>query len=84
MTWVIDGPRTAWLFTREGKSVRFEIHRYDNRLHLVIAGPGTARKTLEFPDLATLLAHQAAQEQRLTAEGYVLEEFTSERRRWPR
>ena len=84
MTWVVDGPRTAWLFTRDGKSVRLEIHNFGSRLHLIVAGPGTARQSYEFPDLPTLLAHQAAHEQRLTAEGYVLEEFTSERRRWPR
>ena len=84
MTWVVDGPRTAWLFTRDGKSVRLEIHNFGSRLNLVVAGPGTARQTFEFPDLPALLAHQSAEEQRLVAEGYVLEEFTSERRRWPR
>ena len=84
MTWVVDGPRTAWLFTRDGKSVRLEIHRFGDRLHLIVAGPGTTRQSYEFPDLATLLSHQARHEQRLLAEGFVLEEFTSERRRWPR
>ena len=39
---------------------------------------------VEFPDMAALLAYQVAHEQRLVAEGFVLEEFSSERRRWPR
>ena len=84
MTWVAEGVRTSWLFTREDKSVRLEVHRTSHGLRLIVEGPGTARASHDFPDLAALLAHQRVHQQQLADEGFTLQEFHTERRRWPR
>jgi len=81
---VSGAPRVAWLFTREQKSVRMEARVQGDQACLVIAGPGSNRATLDFPDLLSLLDYQAIYEQRLTSEGFWLDQFVSERRRWPR
>jgi hypothetical protein len=84
MTGLSGSPRVAWLFTRDQKSVWLEVRIQEDQVRLLVAGPGSKRATLDFPDLITLLDYQATCEQQLTADGFVLDHFVSERRRWPR
>jgi hypothetical protein len=74
-------PRAAWLFTREQKTVRMEVQHRRRSVRLLIFGPASKRTTLHFPDLITLLDYQAACDQHLASEGFILEHFVSERRR---
>lgn len=81
----VSGDATvAWLFTREHRSVRLEVRLTGDEVRLLIAGPGSTRATLDFPDLQSFLDYQATYERRLASEGFILEHFVSERRRWPR
>lgn len=84
MPGVGSDPHVAWLFTREHRSVRLEVRLTGDQVRLLIAGPGSKRAILDFPDLPSLLDYQAAYERQLASEGFVLEQFLSERRRWPR
>ena len=70
----------AWLFTRGRESVRLEAEA-GTTVRLVIAGPGSARATKQFLDLAALLSYQSRFERRLVLQGFALERFFDERRR---
>jgi hypothetical protein len=78
------GTTTAWLFTKGSDSVRLEAQCKDGVLKLFINGPGKGRSLCEFADAASLIAYQAKYERYLVSLGFHLEQFTSERRRWPR
>jgi hypothetical protein len=84
MSRVSDRPRTAWLFTRGRESVRMQVIGEGRCITLRVAGPGAKRAAYDFPDMLALLQHEAQLESHLVAQGYTLEEFISERRRWPR
>jgi hypothetical protein len=81
---ISPGPRTAWLFTRGRDSVRLEAHVTANGAELRIYGPGTKRSVCEFRDVLALLVHEASLEQHLVAQGFILDEFVTDRRRHPR
>ena len=84
MTWVGTGPQTAWLFTKGNESIRLEVHADRNVVRLLVKGPGRKRAAHEFPDMTALVSYQSSYEQQLAAQGFSLERFTSERRRWAR
>ena len=77
-------PQTAWLFTRGRDSVRLEVRHSAEGVELLVSGPGVKRETYNFPDTLALLVHQAEMERRLVGLGFCLEEFVTERRRYPR
>jgi hypothetical protein len=81
---VTYGPQTAWLFTRGRESVRLEVRDGGKGVELVVSGPGIKRETYNFPDTLALLVHQAEMERRLVSLGFFLEQFITERRRYPR
>lgn len=78
------GTAAAWLFVRGDVSVRMEVWRQGDAFQLRIFGPGKERHALELTDLGTLMARQSELESALIADGFSLEKFVSERRRWPR
>jgi hypothetical protein len=81
----VTGTTTAWLFTRGHESVRLEAHHVPGGgLRLLINGPGKHRESVAFADAAALIAKQAEYERYLVSRGFLLEQFTSERRKWPR
>jgi hypothetical protein len=81
---VPHSPQTAWLFTRGRESVRLEVREFEGGVQLIVCGPGTKRASYDFPDTLALLVHQAELERHLVGMGYLLEEFMTERRRYPR
>jgi hypothetical protein len=85
MVFAPDAPRVVWLFTRGRESVRIEVTAGETGGgRLVVKGPSSKRALYEFADMMTLMEHQAQLEAQLVTTGYTLEQFTSERRRWPR
>jgi len=84
MVFAPNAPRVAWLFTRGPESVRIEATAAEAGGRLTVKGPRTNRAAYDFPDVLQLIEHQTQLEAQLVASGYVLEQFTSERRRWPR
>ena len=78
------GTTTAWLFTNGSDSVRLEAQCKNGVFKLVINGPGKAQSLCEFAEATALIAYQAKYERYLVSLGFTLEQFTSERRRWPR
>ena len=84
MTWVGDGPQTAWLFTKGRESVRLEVQADGNVVRLLVKGPGPKRATHDFPDMTALVTYQSSYEQQLAGQGFSLEKFTAGRRCWPR
>ena len=84
MTWVAEGPRTVWLFTRGRESVRLEVVRQEHGVRLLVKGPGGKRAVYDFADLVDLVQHQSELEQHIVSQGFSLETFTTERRRAPR
>jgi hypothetical protein len=81
---VPHSPQTAWLFTRGRESVRLEVRHTAEGVQLMVCGPGPNRETYDFPDTLAMLVHQAELERRLVGLGYFLEEYMTERRRYPR
>ena len=77
-------PRNAWLFTRGRESVRLEVREVTTGVQLVVCGPGVKRETYEFPDMLALMVREAELERSLVRLGFTLEEFISDRRRYPR
>jgi hypothetical protein len=81
----LSGTTTAWLFTRGKESVRVEARQLrSGGFQLLINGPGKHRDVLQFTDANALISKQAEYERYLVLLGFVLEQFTSERRKWPR
>jgi hypothetical protein len=74
----------VWLFTRGRESVRLEVRHSPDRVELIVCGPGIKRETYAFADTLALLVHQAEMERRLVGLGFFLEQFITERRRYPR
>ena len=77
-------PRNAWLFTRGRESIRLEARELESGVQLVVCGPGTKRATYDFPDMLAAIVRQAELERSLLQIGFGLEEFITERRRYPR
>jgi hypothetical protein len=77
-------PRTTWLFTRGRESVRLEVRDASEGVELLVCGPGLKRETYTFADTLALLVQQAEIERRLVALGFFLEQFITDRRRYPR
>jgi len=80
-------PRTTWLFTRGRESVRLEVRdavEGVGGVELLVCGPGLKRETYTFADTLALLVQQAEIERRLMGLGFFLEQFITDRRRYPR
>ena len=61
-----------------------EVEAKGGRIRLFVFGPRQHRAVFESDDLKIVLEHQSACERRVLSEGFTLNEFTSDRRRWPR
>jgi hypothetical protein len=84
MPYTSGNTTTAWLFTRGTDSIRIEANVDAAVVELFVKGPGKARAVYRFADIEALIGYQVDYERDLVARGYTLEEFKSERRRWPR
>jgi hypothetical protein len=71
--------RTAWLFTKDQRSVRFELTTRPDGVQLTIEGPGDARSTHDFPPGTSVESFRQEYEQRLLAEGYKLQAVAERR-----
>ena len=71
--------RTAWLFTKERESVRFEIRDTPEGVQLVIEGPGEELTSYDFPAGTAVEGFRREYEEKLLADGYRLQ-AVSERR----
>ena len=71
-------PLSSWLFIREQESIWIE---RPHGLSVIVAGPGSARAHLLFPNDDALLAYQVATAERLTRAGWFLWGFDEERRK---
>src|SRR5687768_15440207 len=70
--------QSSWLFIREHDSIWIE-RPYG--LSVIVAGPGSARAHLVFPNEDALQAHQVATAERLTRAGWFLWGFEQDRRK---
>jgi len=79
----ISGPQPAptWLYMRRGESVRIEVRDHGSSYGLMVDGPGARRRLIECQDPWAVIESQLAEETHLLALGYMLERFTSDRRR---
>ena len=79
----ISGPQPAptWLYMRQGESVRIEVRDHGSSYGLIVHGPGHRRRLIECQDPWAVIDSQLAEETHLLALGYMLERFTSDRRR---
>ena len=71
-------PIPSWLFIRDRESIWIE-RPYG--LSVIIAGPGSARAHLVFPNEDAVQAYQVAAAERLTGAGWFLWGFDEQRRR---
>ena len=71
--------RTAWLFTKEQQSVRFELSATSHGMQLVIEGPGPASSTHDFPPGNSVERFRQEYERNLLEDGYKLQ-VVAERR----
>jgi len=69
---------SSWLFIREQESIWIE---RPSGFFVIVAGPGSARAHLVFPNEDALRAHQLATAERLTWAGWFLWGFDKERRK---
>lgn len=74
-------PLSSWLFIRDGESIWIE-RPYG--FSIIVAGPGSARAHLDFPNEDALQAYQVATAERLTQAGWFLWGFDKERRKHDR
>ena len=82
MPWITGSqPAPTWLYTRQGEAVRIEVRDQGSSYGLVIHGPGHRRRDIECPDPWAVIERQLAEETHLVTLGYMLERFTSDRRR---
>jgi hypothetical protein len=81
---VHDSPRRVRLFTRGRDSVRVEVVPRGSGATVLVKGPGSKRASYDCVDALDLVRQQAAVEAELAADGFALERFVTERRRWPR
>jgi hypothetical protein len=70
-------PLSSWLFIRDHESIWIE---RPHGFSVVVAGPGSARAQLLFPNDDALQAYQIATAERLTQAGWFLWGFDQERR----
>ena len=71
-------PSSSWLFIREQESIWIE---RPHGFSVIVAGPGSARAHLVFPNDDALQAYQVATAERLTRAGWFLWGFDEERRK---
>ena len=71
-------PLSSWLFIREHESIWIE---RPHGFSVIVAGPGSARAHLVFPNDDALQAYQVATAERLARAGWFLWGFVRERRR---
>jgi hypothetical protein len=71
-------PLSSWLFIRETESIWIE-RPYG--FSVIVAGPGSARAHLVFPNEDALQGYQVATAERLTRAGWFLWGFDQERRK---
>jgi hypothetical protein len=71
-------PLSSWLFVRGRESIWIE-RPYG--FSVIVAGPGSARARLVFPDEDALQAYQVATAERLALAGWFLWGFDQERRK---
>jgi hypothetical protein len=71
-------PLSSWLFIRERESIWIE-RPYG--FSVIVAGPGSARAHLVFPNEDALQGYQVATAERLTRAGWFLWGFDQERRK---
>jgi hypothetical protein len=71
-------PLSSWLFIREQESIWIE---RPHDFSVIVAGPGSARAHLLFPNDDALQAYQIATAERLTRAGWFLWGFDQERRK---
>jgi hypothetical protein len=71
-------PLSSWLFIREQESIWIE---RPHGCSVIVAGPGSARAHLLFPNDDALQAYQVATAERLTRAGWFLWGFDEERRK---
>jgi hypothetical protein len=71
-------PLSSWLFIRGHESIWIE---RPHGFSVIVAGPGSARAHLVFPNDGALQAYQVATAERLTRAGWFLWGFDQERRR---
>lgn len=74
-------PAATWLYIQREESVRVEVREVRGWLHFMVSGPYHRRGTYIFADAAALLRYHAEFEGYLLAQGYVVQDFTSDRRR---
>lgn len=71
----------AWLFTRGQQAVRIlRVTDAAGLLHLIVHGPGPITVIHDTDDLVESIGHQANLGRELFAEGFQLDETTSDRR----
>jgi hypothetical protein len=71
-------PLSSWLFIREHESIWIE---RPHGFSVIVAGPGSARAHLLFPNDDALQAYQVAIAERLTRAGWFLWGFDERRKR---
>jgi hypothetical protein len=71
-------PLSSWLFIREQESIWIE---RPHGFSVIVAGPGSARAHLIFPNDEALQSYQVATAERLTRAGWFLWGFDQERRK---
>jgi hypothetical protein len=69
---------SSWLFIRDQESIWIE---RPHGFSVIVAGPGSARAHLLFPNEDALQAYQIATAERLTRAGWLLWGFDQERRK---
>lgn len=68
--------KRAWLYVRGSQSIRMVVE--DNAL--LVYGPGDVFRRTEHGDLVAAMLEHSNREQDLVADGWLLEEMTTERR----
>lgn len=71
--------QTAWLFTRQGKSVRFEVQSGPEGAVLFVSGPDTDAARHDFTDIASLEVFREGLQEDLVSRGFRLQAVTERR-----
>ena len=71
--------RTAWLFTKDGESVRLEIVDTNEGVQLVIEGPSAHNHKYDFPAGTAMEGFRREYEDKLLADGYRLQAVAERR-----
>ena len=78
-TALLDTRRTALLYTKDEQAVRLEVHEAPVGVRLIVYGPGTAYRAVDFPDGTSLTTHQMAFERGLLDNGFRLQAIAERR-----